>query len=140
MAGVAERFIERTRERLRAEILTRSADIAPDVDPAESARVADVFAHLHGHPSPIDNLDPAIELVPPSTEVVARLAAQGIAIEPAPLVDLTLTGTNASTYGAVLTELLGSPACDAVIAVVGSSSQFRPDRAVTPISPTSPPP
>jgi acyl-CoA synthetase (NDP forming) len=82
----------------------------------------------------MDNLGlRGIDPVPPGAEVVTRLAAKGITIENAPLVDLTLTGTNAATYGAVLDEMLAAGAGDAVIAVVGSSSQSRPDRAVKPI-------
>ena len=81
----------------------------------------------------LDNLPDSVALVPPSPDVVAQLARAGIAIEPAPLIDLTLTGTNPQTYGAVLEALMGSPDCDLVIAVVGSSAQFRPDRAVSPI-------
>jgi acyl-CoA synthetase (NDP forming) len=82
----------------------------------------------------MDNLGlRGIDPVPPGAEVVTRLAAKGIIIENAPLVDLTLTGTNAATYGAVLDEMLAAGASDAVIAVVGSSSQSRPDRAVKPI-------
>lgn len=75
-----------------------------------------------------------IEAVPPGAATVARLAERGIAIANAPLIDLTLSGTNALTYGAVLEELIGSAACDAVVAVVGSSAQFRPDRAIEPIA------
>ncbi|MCU1503208.1 MAG: hypothetical protein JWM12_2562, partial [Ilumatobacteraceae bacterium] len=60
--ALANRFgidLNITPEDLRAEILVRSAEVSPSVDPAETARLADVFAHLHGHPSPIDHLDPA---------------------------------------------------------------------------------
>lgn len=82
----------------------------------------------------IDNLGTrGIEVVPPGKTTVDRLAAKGVSIENKPLVDLTLAGTNAATYGAVLNEFLATGECDAVIAVVGSSSQSRPDRAVAPI-------
>src|SRR3546814_2779671 len=49
------------------------------------------------------------------------------------LTDLTLAGTKPQVYGPVLTALLQSSDCDLVIPIVGSSSQFRPDRAVLPI-------
>lgn len=75
-----------------------------------------------------------IEIVAPSEGVVRNLAEQGIAISRTPLVDLTLAGTNPRTYGAVLRELMASQDCDLVVPVVGSSSQFRPDRAVFPIT------
>ncbi|HEY9280628.1 MAG TPA: acetate--CoA ligase family protein [Eoetvoesiella sp.] len=74
-----------------------------------------------------------IDVVSPSPEMQGGLARKGINISDAPLVDLTLTGTNPETYGAVLSAFVDSPDIDAVVAVVGSSSQFRPDRAVSPI-------
>lgn len=74
-----------------------------------------------------------VQLVPPPAALRQRLAARGIAVADSPLIDLTLAGTNARTYGAVLDELMASDHCDLVLAIVGSSSQFRPDRAVAPI-------
>ena len=70
----------------------------------------------------------------PGPAVVERLAQRGIVIADSPLIDLTLTGTNAKTFSAVLGELINSPENDAVVAVVGSSSQYRPDRGVIPIA------
>jgi acyl-CoA synthetase (NDP forming) len=61
---------------------------------------------------------------------VDRLGTLGV--ELASMNDLTMTATNAS-YGATLERLLGSPDCDAVLAVVGSSAQFHPQLAVKPI-------
>lgn len=82
----------------------------------------------------VDNLgERDVDVVPPSPDTRANLALKGIEISDAPLVDLTLAGTNPDTYGAVLAEFLRAPDIDAVVAVVGSSSQFRPDRAVAPI-------
>ncbi|WP_151447798.1 acetate--CoA ligase family protein [Lacisediminimonas profundi] len=82
----------------------------------------------------VDNLgERDIVVTSPPAAVRERLAARGITIGDAPLVDLTLAGTNAVTYGAVLEEFLASEEVDAVVAVVGSSSQFRPERAVAPI-------
>jgi acyl-CoA synthetase (NDP forming) len=82
----------------------------------------------------LDNLGlRGIEVAPPGATAVERLSAKGIQVDNVPLVDLTLSGTNAATYGAVLNEFLDSGDCDTVIAVVGSSAQSRPDRAVAPI-------
>jgi len=82
----------------------------------------------------VDNLgERGIDVVGPSAQVQAKLAQKGIVIGDEPLVDLTLAGTNAATYGSVLSEFVESPDIDAVVAVVGSSSQFRPERAVAPI-------
>jgi acyl-CoA synthetase (NDP forming) len=75
-----------------------------------------------------------IEIMPPAREIRERLAGRGITIGESPLIDLTLAGTNANTFGSVLSELLEHSGHDAVVAVVGASSQFRPDRAVSPIA------
>jgi acyl-CoA synthetase (NDP forming) len=82
----------------------------------------------------VDNLgERHMDVAAPTVNMRRNLAEQGIHISDAPLVDLTLAGTNAATYGAVLQELLASDEVDAVVAVVGSSAQFRPERAVGPI-------
>ncbi|TMH84232.1 MAG: CoA-binding protein [Betaproteobacteria bacterium] len=49
-----------------------------------------------------------------------------------PIIDLTMTAT-AERYTAALDDLLASPQCDGVLAVVGSSAQFHPQLAVDPI-------
>ena len=59
-----------------------------------------------------------------------RLGMRGV--ELASMHDLTMTATRES-YGAMLERLLGSPECDAVLAVVGSSAQFHAQLAVEPI-------
>src|SRR5258708_14921251 len=48
------------------------------------------------------------------------------------MIDLTMTAT-ADQYAGVLEDLLASPQCDGVLAVVGSSAQFHPQLAVEPI-------
>ncbi|MES2534941.1 MAG: acetate--CoA ligase family protein [Pseudomonadota bacterium] len=70
----------------------------------------------------------------PDAALIEKLAGDGIAISDSPLIDLTLAGANAATYGAVLRALMDSAHCDMVVAVVGSSAQFRPDRAIEPIA------
>ena len=123
---------------MRVETLDAFLEVAPLVKgrrPPSGRRVSVVSTTGGGGTLVIDavaRLD--IEIVPPSEACVARLAEQGINISRTPLIDLTLAGTNPETYGAVLRELMHSPDCDLVIAVVGSSSQFRPDRAVMPIT------
>jgi acyl-CoA synthetase (NDP forming) len=49
-----------------------------------------------------------------------------------PIVDLTMKATPAQ-YTKALDDLLASPGCDGVLAVVGSSAQFHPQLAVDPI-------
>ncbi len=62
--------------------------------------------------------------------VLDRLGQRGV--ELAAMHDLTMAATQQS-YGDTLQALLGSPQCDAVLAVVGSSAQFHPQLAVEPI-------
>ena len=62
--------------------------------------------------------------------VVDRLGMRGVELS-APIMDLTMAGTNA-TYAAALEKLMQSD-CDAVLAAVGSSAQFHPEVAVKPI-------
>lgn len=45
---------------LRAVATERSRAFFPEATPAEHARTVDVFAHLMGHPSAIDKMDPAV--------------------------------------------------------------------------------
>lgn len=65
-----------------------------------------------------------------AASVVDRLGLHGI--ELASMNDLTMTAT-ADVYAKTLERLLASPACDAVLAAVGSSAQFHPELAVEPI-------
>jgi len=71
-----------------------------------------------------------------AASVVDRLGMAGIeTVAPgsdAPIVDLTMGGKGLG-YGAVLGEMLEFPGCDAVLAVVGSSSHSYPQRAMEPI-------
>ncbi len=79
-----------------------------------------------------------LELVGPTDILRQRLSTLGLDIGAGPLVDLTMAGTREGIYGAALDELLGNDTCDAVVAVVGSSGQFHPDLAVSPIVEANP--
>jgi acyl-CoA synthetase (NDP forming) len=63
--------------------------------------------------------------------VVDRLGLLGMELA-APVMDLTMAGTQATSYAAALEKALQSD-CDAVVAAVGSSAQFHPELAVQPI-------
>ena len=123
---------------VRVETIDAFLEIAPLVKghrPVTGRRVSVVSTTGGGGTLVIDAISRhGIEIIPPSEASVARLREQGITISRSPLVDLTLTGTNPKTYGSVLRQLMASPDCDLVLSVVGSSSQFRPDRAVLPIT------
>jgi acyl-CoA synthetase (NDP forming) len=69
----------------------------------------------------------------PSAATLARLAAAGIDVKPARLIDLTLAGTRYESMKAALDVLVTAPEFDLIVAVVGSSARFHPDLAVKPI-------
>ncbi len=89
----------------------------PDLDRA--ARVAAVTTTGGGAASVVDRLGMlGIETFAPNSG--------------SPIIDLTMAAT-AEQYTAVLDDLLASPQCEGVLAVVGSSAQFHPQLAVEPI-------
>jgi acyl-CoA synthetase (NDP forming) len=63
------------------------------------------------------------EVVAPSGPVIERLAAKNIHIAPVPLTDIPMGRSEGGVYSAILSELLASDHCDAVVSVVGSSSR-----------------
>jgi len=96
-------------------------------------RIAVVTTTGGGAASVVDRLGTlGIETLAPDAGFIAAMRAQGIAVKPAPIIDLTLAATS-DKYRAVLEALLAHPDCDAVLAVVGSSAQFHPELAVKPI-------
>jgi acyl-CoA synthetase (NDP forming) len=74
-----------------------------------------------------------IELISAPAPLRERLAPFGIHFGDETIVDVTMAGTRKEVYQPALEELLKSPDCDAVVAVVGSSAQFHAHAAVEPI-------
>ncbi|MGY9013869.1 MAG: acetate--CoA ligase family protein, partial [Rhodospirillales bacterium] len=74
-----------------------------------------------------------IELISAPAPLRERLAPFGIRFGDETIVDVTMAGTRKEVYQPALEELLKSPDCDAVVAVVGSSAQFHAHAAVEPI-------
>jgi acyl-CoA synthetase (NDP forming) len=75
-----------------------------------------------------------IAVEPPSADTLARIkTATGLDIAPARLVDLTTAGVHYEIMKATLEILIAGPEFDLVVAVVGSSARFLPERAVKPI-------
>jgi len=111
--------------------------------PPRARRIAVLTTTGGGAAMVVDNLGRlGLDVVPPTDRIIENLAARNIRIHKAALTDLTMAGTRKEIYSAVLGELLASDHCDAVLAVVGSSSQFHPKLAVEPIveaMPTSKP-
>jgi acetate---CoA ligase (ADP-forming) len=109
--------------------------------PPQGRRIAVLSTTGGGAAMVVDNLGRlGLDVVPPTDRVIQNLAAKNIHIRKAALTDLTMAGTRKEIYSAVLGELLGSDHCDAVLAVVGSSSQFHPQLAVEPIVEAMPTP
>ncbi len=102
--------------------------------PSARHRVAAMTTTGGGAATVVDRLGlHDVEVVAPTDEVVASLAARKISINRARLTDLTLAGAKKEVYSAVLNELIASDHCDLVLAVVGSSAQYQPYIAIEPI-------
>jgi acyl-CoA synthetase (NDP forming) len=74
-----------------------------------------------------------VTIEPASAATLARLAAVGIEVKPARLVDLTIAGARYDTMKATLDILLSAPEFDLVLAVVGSSARAQPEATVRPL-------
>ncbi len=74
-----------------------------------------------------------ITIEPASSATLARLAAAGIGVRPARLIDLTITGARYGAMKSALDIVLAAPEFDLVLAVVGSSARGQPHETVRPI-------
>ncbi len=74
-----------------------------------------------------------VDVIAPSKATLARLAAAGIRVAPARLIDLTLAGTRYEIMKGALDILTTAPEFDIVVVVVGSSARFYPHLAVQPV-------
>ncbi|MBT3767862.1 MAG: CoA-binding protein [Rhodospirillaceae bacterium] len=74
-----------------------------------------------------------IELISAPAPLREKLKPFGINFGDETIVDVTMAGTRKEVYQPALQELLDTPDCDAVVAVVGSSAQFHAHAAVEPI-------
>jgi len=124
---------------VRVDLLETLFEIAPLLagrappDLARAPRVAVVTTTGGGAASVVDRMGVmGIETLAPVESLRARLAALGARGLDSPIIDLTMAATD-KQYAAVLDALLDTPACDAVLAVVGSSALFHPQLAVEPI-------
>jgi acetate---CoA ligase (ADP-forming) len=68
-----------------------------------------------------------------STATLARLAAAGIEVKPAALIDLTIAGARYETVKTALDILTTAPEFDLVLAVIGSSARSQPETTVRPV-------
>ena len=61
-------------------------------------------------------------MVPVSEKVIEKLRGQGISVNAAVITDIPMGGSERGAYTAILSALLASDHCDAVVSVIGSSS------------------
>jgi len=113
-------------------LLTR---VPPRASGAHKPAVAVVTTTAGGATMVVDPLaSRGVSIQPPREDTLARLrAATGIDVAPARLIDLTVAGAQYAPMKAALDVLLDAPEYDLIVAVVGSSARFLPERAVQPI-------
>jgi acyl-CoA synthetase (NDP forming) len=63
------------------------------------------------------------EVVPPPAILIEKLQGEGLPINNAPITDIPMGRSEGGAYTAILSALLASDHCDAVVGVIGSSSQ-----------------
>src|SRR5262247_2854493 len=68
-----------------------------------------------------------------SAATLTQLAAAGLEVKPARLIDLTIAGARYETMKATLDILTAAPEFDLVLAVIGSSARTQPEITVRPI-------
>lgn len=106
--------------------------------PPKGKRVGVMTTTGGGASTVVDRLGAAgLDLIPAPEAVHERLSDFNLTIGRGPLIDLTMAGTRDGVYGAALEVLLQSDECDAAVCVVGSSAQFHPELAVSPIVETA---
>jgi acyl-CoA synthetase (NDP forming) len=130
MAGaddVAEAFF-RANGIIRVDIfeaLFETAQLVLDRRPPKGRRVAVLTVSGGAAAMVIDRLGlAAIDVVPPTPQIIGNLAAKNIQITDATLTDLPMGRAEGGIYGSILEELTASDHCDAVIAVQGSTAAY----------------
>ncbi|TCN35419.1 acyl-CoA synthetase (NDP forming) [Shinella granuli] len=75
----------------------------------------------------VDRLGVYGDTVPePPEDFRNRLASEGIEISDSPLIDLPMGSSGGGRYTRILSELMASEHCDAVVSVMGSSARSNP--------------
>src|SRR3954467_4226142 len=67
------------------------------------------------------------DVVPPSTTVIDNLRKQSITVTDAVITDIPMGGSDRGAYTSILSALLASDHCDAVVSVIGSRSLTNPN-------------
>jgi acyl-CoA synthetase (NDP forming) len=74
-----------------------------------------------------------INIETPSVATLAKVAAAGIEVKPARIIDLTIAGARYESMKAALDILLAAPEFDLVLAAIGSSARHYPQATVRPL-------
>jgi acyl-CoA synthetase (NDP forming) len=74
-----------------------------------------------------------VTIEPASAATLARLAAAGIEVKPAAMIDLTIAGARYEMVKSALDILTTAPEFDLVLAVIGSSARSQPHATVRPV-------
>jgi acyl-CoA synthetase (NDP forming) len=110
------------------EALFESVALVQKQGPSPQRRVAALTVSGGAAALVIDRLGLAdIEVVPPSPALIKNLAQQRIRIGPGRLIDLPMGRADDGAYCAILSELMASDHCDAVVAIQGSAATYSPD-------------
>jgi len=127
---VAEAFF-RAHGILRVEVfeaLFETAQLVLGHRPPRGRRVSVVTVTGGGAAMVIDRLGCAgIDVVGPTPEIIAGLAEKKIQIPPATLIDLPMGRADGGTFSTILSALMRSDHCDAIVAVQGSSATYEPE-------------
>lgn len=100
----------------------------------EQPRVGVVTTTAGGAGMVIDPLaSRGVAIEPASAATLARLAAAGIEVKAARLIDLTIAGARYETVKTALDILTTAPEFDLVLAVIGSSARSQPEATVRPV-------
>ncbi len=114
-------------------LAARYAHLRPDTHSDTPLRVAVITTTGGGAATVVDNLGlHGFVAVPPTAEFVSHMAARGLNLRQTPVIDLTLAASS-EQYQDLLTEILQTDWCDAVLCIAGSSAQFHPQYVVQPI-------
>ncbi len=123
---------------LRVDMLETLFELGPMIagsKPSKQHRVAIMSTTGGGAATVADRLGTlGVDVVGPTQTVIDNLKKNhNITISNARVTDLTLAGAKKEIYSAVLNELLASDHCDLVLPIAGSSAQFHPQIAVSPM-------
>ncbi|PJX27904.1 acyl-CoA synthetase [Advenella sp. S44] len=116
-----------------APLASRYAHLRPKARRDTPARVAVITTTGGGAATVVDNLGlREFVAVAPPAPFISHMASRGLSIRQTPVIDLTLAASS-EQYQDLLTEIMQTDWCDAVLCIAGSSAQFHPQYAVQPI-------